>query len=91
MENLNKNTTNTYLIEVGDKVRFICYKNDEDGFTTDKVMRVTGRVIAIEQKHIDSPYFPKIYVRRNGLDYWYFGNNIELLEKGKRPRKYNVL
>lgn len=84
-----KNSKKTYGIEVGDKVRFSCQKTDEDGWSTDKVMKVTGRCIFIELNHPDSPHFPKFHVRRSGIDYWYFGDNIKILQKGKRPINYN--
>lgn len=74
----------TYGIEVGDKVRFVCEATDGDGFHTGRIMRVTGICTLIEHNHRDSPHFPKFHVRRNGEDYWYFGDNITLIKKGKR-------
>ncbi len=86
---MEKYEISTYGVEVGDKVRFRCQKMDDDGWSTDKIMRVTGRCVAIELHHDDSPYFPKFHVRRHGIDYWYFGDKIQILQKGKRPRNYN--
>lgn len=76
----------TYGIEVGDKVRFICEATGGDGWHTGRIMKVTGRCTEIEMDHLDSPHFPKFHVRRNGKDYWYFGDNIQIIEKGKKKK-----
>jgi len=57
---------NTFGIEVGDTVRFVCNKSDEDGFQTNKIMRVTGKCFMIEHdNNINSKDYPTFHVRRN--------------------------
>ena len=74
----------TYGIEIGDTVRFVCEKTDDDGFNTGKIMRITGKCFLIElDNNINSSHFPTFHVRRNGKDYWYFGDNIQIIKKGK--------
>lgn len=77
---------NTLEIEIGDMVRFVTQKFDEDGWMTDKIMDVTGRLTSIEPTCMDTS-FPKYWVRRNGKDYWYSGDNLQLITKGKRNAK----
>lgn len=74
-------------IEVGDKVRFVCEATDGDGFHTGKIMDITGVLTEIELNHIDSPHFPKYHVTRKGKEFWYFGDNIELIQKAKSPKQ----
>lgn len=66
-------------IKVGDTVRFEGYKFDEDGWSTDKWMKVTGKLIEIEPK-CNETSFPRYHVKRNGKMYWYSGGNIVLIK-----------
>ena len=72
-------------IEVGDKVRFVCEASDADGWLTGKIMDITGVCTEIELEHPDGEHFAKYHVTRNKKDYWYFGDNIEIIEKKIEP------
>jgi hypothetical protein len=89
--NVVREPDKSQVVEVGDIVRFVVNKRDDDGWQTDKVMRVTGRCVLIETDHNEQYGFPKTWVRRSGIDYWCCTDNIQVLEKGKRVRKYKVL
>lgn len=79
-----ENTLET--IEIGDLVRFFCPKFDDDGWMTDKIIDITGRLTAIEPTCMETS-FPKYWVRRKGKDYWYSGDNLKLISKRKRKLK----
>lgn len=76
-------------IEIGDTVRFVCYRMDEDGRTTDRVMKVTGKLHEIEPVGACSETnSPKYWVNRNGKLLWYSGGNLQLIKKAKiKPPK----
>jgi len=66
--------------KIGDKVRFVCNAFDENGIMTNRVMKVTGTLIEIEEKHMENTSFPKYHIRRNGKMYWYSGDNLKLIK-----------
>lgn len=72
-------------IKIGDTVRFVCQKFDDDGRITDTVIRVTGKLIEIEPiGSCEETNFPKYWVRRNGKNLWYSGDALQLIRKAKR-------
>ena len=78
MENTN--------FKIGDTVRFVCNRMDEDGLMLDTTMKVTGTLIEIEEKHNENTNFPKYHVKRNGKIYWYSGDNLQLIKQSKNVR-----
>ena len=80
-------------IKIGDTVRFECYKMDDWGRITEKQMKVTGVLIGIEPKCSETN-FPKYWVRRNGEDYWYSGDELILIKSRKinheRKNKHSI-
>lgn len=67
--------------KVGDTVRFVTYKMDEHGRITDRVMKVTGKLVEIEPVGAcQETKFPKYWVKRNGKLYWYSGDNLQLIK-----------
>lgn len=74
----------TSSIQVGDTVRFVCNKMDEDGRMTDRIMRVTGKLTEIEPiVSCGETSFPKYWVKRNGSLLWYSGDKLQLVKKAK--------
>ena len=72
-------------IKVGDTVRFVSYKMDEDGRITDRLMKVTGKLIEIEPVgSCSETSFPKYWVMRNGSRYWYSGDKLQLIKSAKK-------
>jgi len=77
--------------KVGDTVRFVCNRFDDDGSMTDSIMRVTGTLVYIEPVgSCDETNFPKYWVRRKGKVLWYSGDKLILIKKGIRPRFYSI-
>jgi len=71
-------------IELGDTVRFVSNKMDEDGRITDKLMHVTGKLVEIEPiGACQETSFPKYWVKRNGKLFWYSGDKLQLVKKGR--------
>lgn len=66
-------------IKVGDIVRFVCNQMDEYGSMTNRIRKVTGKLIKIETTCSETNY-PKYHVRRNGKDYWYSGDNLQIIK-----------
>lgn len=67
--------------KIGDTVRFVCYEIDEHGSVTEKIRRVTGKLIEIQPiGSCQETNFPTYWVRRNGKDYWYSGGNLQLIK-----------
>lgn len=71
--------------EIGDTVRFVAYKFDEDGGMTDKLMKVTGKLVEIEPiGSCSDTNFPTYHVNRNGDVFWYSGDKLQLIKKHKK-------
>ena len=70
-----------HKFKIGDTVRFVCNEMDEHGAITDKIRRVSGKLFEIETSCHETNY-PKYHVRRNGKDYWYSGDNLQLVKEG---------
>ena len=80
-----ENTLENKGIKVGDTVRFVCYKFDDDGRMTDTIMKVTGKLVEIEPiGSCGETEFPKYWVVRNGKKLWYSGNSLQLIKSGKQ-------
>jgi len=70
--------------KINDTVRFISHKMDEYGRITDRVMRVTGKLVKVEPiGSCSETGFPKYWVKRNGSLYWYSGDKIQLVKRHK--------
>jgi len=83
MENINKIEIN---FKIGDTVRFVCNRMDDDGSMTDSIMKVTGKITEIEKEHSENTLFPKYHIKRNGKMYWYSGDNLQLIKRLTTPK-----
>lgn len=70
-----------YVPKIGDTVRFVCNKFDEHGRMTDRIMKVTGKLVEIEPVgSCRETNFPKYWVKRNGKLLWYSGDNLQFIK-----------